>query len=76
MIKQHKNVTTTLEVRAFIHESDLPTALLARLLKISASTVREWRKRADTREATHMSKQLKTALSVQQEYAVVQLPIC
>ena len=73
MSKQHKNATTTPEIRAFIHESDLPTAVLARLLKISESTVRKWRKRADTEDASHIPKQLNTTLSVEQEYAVVQL---
>ena len=73
MSKQHKNATTTPEIRAFIYESDLPTAVLARLLKISESTVRKWRKRADTQDASHIPKQLKTTLSVQQEYVVVQL---
>ena len=73
MSKQHKNATTTPEIRAFIHESDLPTAVLARLLKISESTVRKWRKRADTQDAPHTPKQLNTTLSMEQEYAVVQL---
>ncbi len=73
MPKQHKNATTTPEIRAFIYESDLPTAVLARLLKISESTVRKWRKRADTQDASHIRKQLNTTLSVEQEYVVVQL---
>ena len=73
MAKQHKNATTTPEMRAFIYESDLPTAMLARLLKISESTVRKWRKRSDTHDASHIPKQLNTTLSVEQEYAVVQL---
>ena len=73
MSKQHKNATTTPEMRAFIYESDLPTAMLARLLKISESTVRKWRKRTDTQDAPHTPKQLNTTLSVEQEYAVVQL---
>lgn len=73
MSKQHKNATTTPEIRAFIYESDLPTAVLARLLKISESTVRKWRKRVDTHDASHTPKQLNTTLSVEQEYAVVQL---
>ena len=73
MSKQHKNATTTPEMRAFIYESDLPTAMLARLLKISESTVRKWRKRSDTQDASHTPKQLNTTLNVEQEYAVVQL---
>lgn len=73
MPKQHKNATTTAEMRAFIHESELPTAVLSRLLKISESTVRKWRKRVDTNDASHMPKQLNTTLNVAQEYVVVQL---
>ena len=60
-------------MRAFIHESELPTAVLSRLLKISESTVRKWRKRVDTNDASHIPKQLNTTLNVAQEYVVVQL---
>jgi transposase-like protein len=73
MLKQHANATTTPEMRAFIHESDLPTALLARLLKISESTVRKWRQRESTSDASHVPKQLNTTLSEAQEYVVVEL---
>ncbi|WP_252730729.1 helix-turn-helix domain-containing protein [Colwellia sp. E2M01] len=70
---QHANATTTPEIRAFIHESDLPTAVLARLLKISEATVRKWRKRESINDASHVPKQLKTTLSQAQEYVVVEL---
>ena len=73
MSKQHANATTTPEMRAFIHESDLPTALLARLLKISESTVRKWRQRESLIDASHIPKQLNTTLSEAQEYVVVEL---
>ncbi len=73
MNKQHANATTTPEMRAFIHESDLPTAVLARLLKISESTVRKWRKRESLVDASHKPKQLNTTLSEAQEYVVVEL---
>jgi len=73
MPKQHANATTTPEMRAFIHESDLPTAVLARLLKISESTVRKWRKRESMSDASHVPKQLNTTLSEAQEYVVVEL---
>lgn len=73
MSKQHANATTTPEMRAFIHESDLPTAVLARLLKISESTVRKWRKRESMSDASHVPKQLNTTLSEAQEYVVVEL---
>ncbi|WP_246143532.1 helix-turn-helix domain-containing protein [Colwellia echini] len=70
---QHANATTTPEIRAFIHESDLPTAVLARLLKISEATVRKWRKRESLVDASHVPKQLHTTLSEEQEYVVVEL---
>ncbi len=73
MSKQHANATTTPEMRAFIHESDLPTAVLARLLKVSESTVRKWRKRESLADASHKPKQLNTTLSEAQEYVVVEL---
>jgi hypothetical protein len=73
MSKQHANAKTTPEMRAFIHESDLPTALLARLLKISESTVRKWRQRESFIDASHTPKQLNTTLSEAQEYVVVEL---
>ncbi|CAA0098368.1 Uncharacterised protein [BD1-7 clade bacterium] len=71
--RQHVNATTTPEMRAFIRESDLPTAVLARLLKISEATVRKWRKRDNIEDASHCPKTLKTALSPAQEYVVVEL---
>ena len=73
MTKQHANATTTPEMRAFIHESDLPTAVLSRLLKISESTVRKWRNRESTADVSHVPKQLNTTLSEAQEYVVVEL---
>jgi hypothetical protein len=73
MVKQHANATTTPEMRAFIHESDLPTAVLSRLLKVSEATVRKWRKRESTTDGSHKPKQLNTTLSEAQEYVVVEL---
>jgi hypothetical protein len=73
MSKQHANATTTPEMRAFIHESDLPTAVLARLLKISESTVRKWRNRETITDVSHVPKQLNTTLTESQEYVVVEL---
>ena len=71
--KQHANATTTPEMRAFIRESDLPTAVLARLLKISEATVRKWRERENIDDASHKPKKLNTTLSPAQEYVVVEL---
>ena len=71
-VKQHKNATTTPEIRAFIRASELPTAVLARLLKISESTVRKWRQRETLEDASHIPKHSKTTLTLQQQYVVVQ----
>lgn len=71
--KQHANATTTPEMRAFIRESDLPTAQLARILKVSESTVRKWRERDTVEDASHAPKKLNTTLSPAQEYVVVEL---
>ncbi len=76
MAKQHANATTTPEVRAFISQSDLPTAFLARLLKISESTVRKWRKRDSVNDASHRPKHLNTTLTGVQEHVVVELRTC
>lgn len=73
MTKLHANATTTPEMRAFIHESDLPTAVLARLLKVSEATVRKWRKRQSIADGSHKPKQLNTTLSEAQEYVVIEL---
>ena len=69
----HVNATTTPEMRAFIHESDLPTAQLARLLRISEATVRKWRKRSSQDDVSHRPKNMKTSLSPTQEYVVLEL---
>ncbi|MEH6451765.1 MAG: helix-turn-helix domain-containing protein [Psychromonas sp.] len=75
MPKQHKNATTTPEMRTFIYESDLATAKLARLLNISESTVRKWRKRENCEDLPHTPKHLHTTLTTEQEYVVVQLRV-
>ena len=60
-------------MRAFIRESDLSTAVLARLLKVSEATVRKWRKRDTSDDASNTPKKLNTTLSPAQEYVVVEL---
>lgn len=71
--RPHANATTTPEMRAFIRESDLPTAVLARLLKISEGTVRKWRQRDSIEDESHKPKNLNTRLLPSQEYVVVEL---
>lgn len=69
----HANATTTPEMRAFIRESDLSTAMLARLLKVSESTIHKWRHRDSVSDGSHAPKKLNTRLSPSQEYVVVEL---
>lgn len=71
--EQHVNATTTPEMREFIRESDLPTAVLARLLKVSEPTIRKWRKRQDSDDASHKPHKITSSLSPAQEYVVVEL---
>lgn len=71
--KRHANATTTPEMREFIRNSDLGVARLARLLNISESTVRKWRKRDTSEDASHAPQKLNTTLSAVQEYVVVEL---
>lgn len=71
--QRHANATTTPEMREFIRESDLPTAVLARLLKISETTVRKWRKRDSVEDASHKPHRVNSSLSPAQEYVVVEL---
>ncbi len=69
----HANATTTPEMRAFIRESDLSTAMLSRLLKVSESTIHKWRHRDDVIDGSHAPKKLNTTLSPAQEYVIVEL---
>jgi len=71
--RQHANATTTPEMRAFIRESDLSVARLARLLRVSEATVRKWRQRDSVEDASHTPKHLNTTLTPAQEYVVVEL---
>lgn len=71
--ESHSNATTTPEMREFIRESDLPTAVLARLLKVSETTVRKWRKRDFTDDVSNIPHKLNTTLSPAQEYVVIEL---
>jgi len=71
--RQHANATTTPEMREFIRNSELSVAALARLLKISESTVRKWKNRDTVEDASHLARHLQTTLKPVQEYVVVAL---
>ncbi len=71
--RRHANARTTPEMREFIRNSDLSVAALARLLNISETTVRKWKRRASVEDASHKPLHLRTTLSPVQEYAAVEL---
>ncbi len=71
--RRHRNATTTPEMREFIQTSDLPVAVLSRLLNVSETTVRKWKKRDNQDDLSHRSHTLKTTLTPMQEYVVVEL---
>jgi hypothetical protein len=71
--RTHSNATTTPEMRAFIRESELPVAALARLLRISPATVRKWKRRDCLEDASHTPHTLNTTLTHVQEYVIVEL---
>lgn len=70
---QHRNATTTPEMRQFIQESDFSVSQLAKILNISEATVRKWRKRESISDTPNTPHHLKTTLSPMEEYVVVGL---
>lgn len=70
---QHRNATTTPEMRQFIQASDLGVSQLAKVLNISEATVRKWRKRDSVADTPNTPHNLNTTLTPLQEYVVVGL---
>jgi hypothetical protein len=71
MPQKHNKATTTPEIRVYIHESDLPTALLAGLLK-SLNRLSVNGAKVLILRMFHMPKQLTTTLSLEQLYTDLQ----
>jgi len=69
----HRNATTTPEMRQFIQQSDYSVSQLAKILNISETTVRKWRKRDSVNNTPNTPHHLKTTLSPMQEYVVIGL---
>ena len=69
----HKNARTTPAVRREIQASTESTALLAKRYNLSPITVRKWRGRDSTEEASHRPNTLHANLSPFQELLVVEL---
>lgn len=64
---------TTPEMRRFIQNSDLSVRELSKILNISETTVRKWRRRSDVKDRDHTPHHLNTTLTPAQEYVVVGL---
>lgn len=70
---RHRNATTTPEMRLFIQQSDLSISQLAKILNITETTVRKWRKRKSIANSPNTPHRFKTTLSPMEEYVVVGL---
>jgi transposase-like protein len=73
LIRLHKKATTTPAIRAYIHDCGKPVKALARELNLHPGTVRKWRGREDTQDASHRPHTMQTTLSPAQEALVVEL---
>ena len=69
----HRNATTTPEMRQFIQESDLSVSQLSKILNISEATVRKWRKRDSIDNTPNTPHKLNTTLSPMEEYVMLGL---
>ena len=73
LIHLHKNAKTTPAIRDYIRTSGKPIKALAKELKLNVGTVRKWRTRANSEDASHRPHNLQTTLSRQEELLVVEL---
>lgn len=73
LIRLHKKATTTPATRDYIRTCGKPIKALARELNLSVATVRKWRGRKDSQDASHRPHTMQTTLSPAQETLVVAL---
>lgn len=73
LTRLHANATTTPRIRAYIQASTASVAALARELNISETTVRRWRKRDTTSDASHRPHRLQTSFDAVEEEIAVEL---
>jgi transposase InsO family protein len=73
LIRLHQKATTTPAIREYIRTCGKPIKVLARELNLSPITVRKWRGRESTHDASHRPHRLHTTLSPAQEALVVEL---
>ena len=72
-IRLHKNATTTPALRKAIQNSNLSERKLAQKYGISRATVRKWKKRNFVHDAPCIPRNLKTSLTPEQEFIVLEL---
>ena len=73
LIRLHKKATTTPAIREHIRTSPKGVKTLARELNLNVATVRQWRGRDSTEDASHRPHRMQTTLSPAQEALVVEL---
>ncbi|MDF9392539.1 MULTISPECIES: IS481 family transposase [Methylococcus] len=73
LIRLHKKATTTPAIREYIRTCGKPIKTLARELNLTVATVRKWRERKDSQDASHRPHRMQTTLSRAQELLVVEL---
>ena len=71
MASRHPNATTTPEQRKLIQDSTLMTSELAKMLGVSERTVRRWRPRTTTEDASHTPHSLPTTLTEEQQWFLI-----
>jgi transposase InsO family protein len=73
LIRLHKNATTTPAIRDMIRNSTKPAKTLARELNLNVETVKKWKSRTTSEDASHRPHNMQTTLSSEQETLVVAL---
>lgn len=73
LIRLHKKATTTPALREYIRTCGKPVKTLARELNLNVATVRKWRERENSPDASHRPHRMQTTLSRAQELLVVEL---
>jgi transposase-like protein len=72
-IQLHKNARTTPAIRLELQKSTLPTKVLAREYNLHPATVKKWRNRETTEDASHRPHCIQSTLTPAQEAVVVVL---
>lgn len=73
LIRLHKKATTTPAIRDMIRNSDKPIKTLVQELSLNVGTVKKWRGRETSEDASHRPHNMQTTLSRSQEILVVEL---